>query len=450
MNRQEFIDKLFAGAKQAGIEECEAYFSSGEGFEVDVLDGAIKEYSVSESSGMCFRGIYQGKMGYASTEIEDEEAIDMLIEGVKTNALLLETDDGESIFEGSESYPEVECFDEKVTQISAQQKIADAIELEKLTKAADPRVNRVEGCGVQTGTGCVRIVNSKGLDISRVSAGYGAVVAPVVVDEGKVNFSFAMKASRHPGDIDIRELAQKSVKKAVEGLGAVSIPSGSYKCVLQNDMAGTLLATFAGVFSGESARKGMSLLKGREGETIASPCVTLTDDPLLKDGLASAPFDAEGVARSRHDIIRDGVFETLLHNRVTAKELGKATTANAAKSGYAGKVTVAPSNLFIQPSDKTPEDIINEVGEGVLITSLMGMHSGANPISGDFSLGAKGFMIKDGKKAFPVEQITIAGNFFEILKNIRAVANDLEMNRPGQSCIASPALYIGEISIAGK
>ena len=446
MNRREFIDKLFEKAAACGIQECEAFFSSGESFEVDVLDGAIKEYSVSDSSGVCFRGLYNGRMGYASTQIEDEEAIEMLTEGVKNNASLLETDDGESIFEGSAAYPQVNTYDEAVTQIPASEKIALSLELEKLVKSLDARVQRVEGCGVNSFCGETRIVNSKGLDVSCKRANYTAGVAPVVSENGKVNFSFAHKFARHPGDIDIREVAEKSVKRALDGLNARTIPSGQYKCILRNDMAGALLATFAGVFSGESARKGMSLLKGREGEIIASECVTLTDDPLLDGAPASAPFDSEGVACFTKDIIKNGKFITLLHNRVTAKEAGTVTTANASKGGLAGKVSVAPSNLFINASDKTPDDLYAEAGDGLLITSLMGMHSGANPISGDFSLGAKGFRIEDGKIAYPVEQITVAGNFFEILKNVRTVANDLELDR----AIASPSLYIGEISVAGK
>ena len=450
MNRQQFIEKLFAGAKSAGIEECEAYFSSGESFDVDILDGAIREYSVANRSGMCFRGVYAGKMGYASTEIEDEEAIEMLIEGVKNNALLLGTDDRESIFEGSESYPEVTGWDEKITQIPASEKIATSIELEKKVKALSEKVARVEGCGVSTAVNEVRIVNSKGLDISSRSTLYGAAVAPIVLDGEKPNFGFDLKFSRRADEVDIDEIARNAVDKALEGLGAVSIPSGSYKCVFRNDMASTLLGTFAGVFSAESARKGMSLLKGREGEVIAAECVTITDDPLLDGGLASSSFDAEGVARFTKDVVKDGKFLTLLHNRLTALEMGKQTTANAAKGGYAGKVTVAPSNFFIQPGDKTPEEIFEEIGEGVFITSLMGMHSGANPISGDFSLGAKGIMIKDGKKAFPVEQITVAGNFFDILKDIKTVGSDLKFAHPGSSCIGAPALYVGEISVAGK
>ena len=450
MNRQLFIDALFEKAKNAGISECEAYFASGSSFDVDVLEGEIKEYSVSSSSGMCFRGIFNGKMGYASTQIEDEEAIDMLVKGVIENACLMETDDNETIFEGSASYPKVNTYDESVNAISAGEKIDMSFKMEKLVKAQSDLVLRLDGCGVSSSLSETRIVNSKGLDISRSSTLFGAVAAPVVKDGEGANFGFSMKFSHHPQDIDIEKIAVKSVQNALEGLGAVSIPGGMYKCVFRNDMASTLLATFAGVFSGEAARKGMSLLKGREGEMIASEAVTLTDDPLLKGGLASKPFDAEGMATFKKDIIKNGRFETLLHNRLTAEKLGKTSTANAAKAGYAGKVVVAPTNLYIEPSQKTPEDLYREVGDGVLITSLMGMHSGANAITGDFSLGAKGFKIENGRLSYPIEQITVAANFFEILKNIVSVANDLEFDRPGGSCIGSPALYVGEISVAGK
>ncbi|MBQ3669758.1 MAG: TldD/PmbA family protein [Clostridia bacterium] len=450
MTRQEFIDRLFEGAKKAGIEECEAYFVNSDSFDVDILDQNINTYSVSESGGMCFRGIYAGKMGYASTEIEDEEAIDMLINGVKNNASILDTEDGESIFEGSESYPNVNTYDEETASVPASEKVAQAMELERLVKAVSDKVLRVDGCGVTSGASSVRIVNSKGLDVSHTSTVYGAAVAPIVSDGGAPSFAFELKFSHNHKDVDIRQVAEAAANKALESLGAVSIPSGTYKCVLRNDMAATLLGTFAGVFSGESARKGMSLLRGREGEKIASDALTLTDDPLYEGGFATRPFDAEGVACFTKDVIKDGVFNTLLHNRETAAALNRKTTANAAKQGYAGKVTVAPTNLFIRPSDISPEKLLEQMGEGVMITSLMGMHSGANPISGDFSLGAKGFMIKDGKKAFPIEQITIAGNFYDILKNIRAVASDLKFGHPGQSSIGAPAVYIGEISVAGK
>lgn len=449
MKLNDFTSRLFEKAKAAGITEYELYYTSGDNFDVDVLEGAIHEYSVSSSMGACFRGIFAGHMGYASTEVMDEEAVDLLIEGVKNNASILESSDDETIFEGSASYPEVALYNEKIDALTAADKIALSKEMENLAKAADKRVERVDGCGFSSGSNVTRILNSKGLDITKKSNRIGAFVAPIVSEDGKVNYGVGMKFSRDPADIDIKELAKKGVEKAVAGLGAQSVPSGSYNIIFRNDMAITLLSTFAGVFSGESAKKGLSLLKGREGETIAAPCVTIVDDPLREGGLASTPFDCEGVACFTKEVISGGVLKTLLHNRTTAKALGKETTGNAAKAGYAGSVTVAPTNFFIKPSDKSFDEVLKEAGDGILITYLMGMHSGANPISGDFSLGAKGFLIENGKIGRPVEQITVAGNFYEVLKSIVSVADDLDFGHPGMSCIGSPAVFAGKMSVAG-
>ena len=449
MNTEQFIKVLFARALESGITECEAYCTSGEGFSVDVLDGAIKEYAVSGSDGLCLRGLYKGSMGYASTEVMDEDAIELLIDGVKSSAELIESDDNETLFEGSASYPEVKTGTKESADLPASEKIRLSIALEEKVKALDPRVKRVEGCGFESVSSTLRIVNTKGLDLSSSKALIGAYVAPIVIEDGKTNFSFDMKFSGSKADIDLDKMAAKAVNEAVAGLGASSIPSGEYRCVLRYDTAATLLSTFAGVFSGESARKGMSLLKGKEGTDIASPVVTLIDDPLLEGGFATRAFDCEGVASSTHNIIENGRLVTLLHNRTTARLLGCETTGNAAKAGFTGKVQVAPSNFFIKPSATAFDELISAVGNGIMITSLMGMHSGANGITGDFSLGAKGYMIENGRLGKPIEQITIAANFFDVLKQIRAVADDLTFARPGSSSIGCPTIDIGLIKVAG-
>jgi len=448
VNTDKFIEQLFAAAKAAGIGDCEAYMTSGESFEVDILEGAIKEYNVSVSCGLCFRGIYGGKMGYASTQIMDEEAIELLIEGVKGNAELIETDDGESIYEGDTDYPEMDFWNTETVAIPASEKIALSLELEKKVKALDPRVKRVEGCGISSSTGVTRIVNSKGMDVSMRRARIGAGVAPIVEEDGKSNFGFAVRNDYSMQSINIDEIAEKAVTEAVSGLGAESIPSGSYRCVLRRDIAGHVLSTFSGVFSGEAARKGISLLRGREGEIIASDVITLIDDPLLEGGPASRPFDSEGVKCFTKYVIENGRLMTLLHNRKTAALMGIKSTGNASKAGYTAKVDIAPTNFYIKPSEKSFDELLEEVGDGIMITSLMGLHSGANGISGDFSLGAKGFEIKGGKLVRPIEQFTVAGNFFDILKNTVAVANDIDFAAAGSICC--PSMYIGEIKVAGK
>jgi PmbA protein len=210
-----------------------------------------------------------------------------------------------------------------------------------------------------------------------------------------------------------------------------------------------LLATFYGVLSADAAQKGLSLLKGRENSEIAMQSVTVLDDPHLPRGLASTPFDAEGVATSRRAIVERGVLTTLLHNLKTAKKQGVQTTGNASKGSYASPVGVAPTNLYIEPSTVTFDDMLGKLGEGVLITDLTGLHSGTNPISGEFSLGAKGYMVENGAITKPVNQITVAGNFFEALKRVEAVGSDLLFGFPGPSYCGSPALLVSELSVGG-
>ena len=210
-----------------------------------------------------------------------------------------------------------------------------------------------------------------------------------------------------------------------------------------------MLQTFEGVFSAESAQKGISQLKGREGERIAAECVTLMDDPFLSDSLASRPFDGEGVAAKAKAVVENGVLTTLLHNLKTAHKQGVASTGNAARS-YASTVGVAPSNFYFKPGAQTQEALLERMGEGLMLTDVTGLHAGANPISGDFSLSAKGFRVRGGRKAEAVNQITVAGNFYRLLESVVAVGSDLEFGFPGGSRFGSPSLLVSELAVAGK
>ena len=247
-------------------------------------------------------------------------------------------------------------------------------------------------------------------------------------------------------ELDPDAVAAKAAEEAVSHLHGESVPSGTYRVALDRDAMGDLLSTFCGVFSAENVQQKLSLLGGKEGTVIASPAVTLVDDPLLPGGLATCPFDAEGTAAYTKDVIREGILTTLLHDRKTARKQGVRSTGNASRGGYSGPVHVGPSNLFLKPGSLSPEQLLKDLGDGLLITEVTGLHAGANPISGDFSLLSKGFLLKDGVRVKPVEQITIAGNFYTLLKSIRAVANDLRFDT---SSIACPTVDAGEMTVSG-
>lgn len=451
MTLNEFKDSLFARAQQEGFSEYEIYYVNGDSFKVTVYEKEIDQYSVNTTIGLSFRGLYNGKMGYAYTEVLDGDAIELLVENAKSNAIAIENDDIEIIYGEKGSYAEVKGFHEELANIGADSKIKLALELEARTYAQDERVQTVEYCVVQSGQGETRIINSKGLDLSYRSNEIFSYVVPVVEADGKKNTAAAYKGTYNFQDIDPEELAKEAVDNALAYLGAEPADSGKYRVALRNDIAADFLDTFAGVFSADNAQKGLSLLKGKVGTKIASDKVTLIDDPLLEDGLTSAPFDSEGVPTYTKEVIREGRLETLLHNLKTALKDGVKTTGNASKASYASPVGVSPANFYIKPGEKDRDTLLAEMGDGLLITELQGMHSGANGVSGDFSLAAKGFLIEGGKVVRPVEQITVAGNFFKVLEDIVEVGSDLRFGLPsGGGCFGSPTLLIRELSVAGK
>ena len=454
MTIDQFIQALLDEALKEGISAAEIYLSSGERFRAMCVHGQIANYTVNATRGLSLRGLYQGKMGYAATEAFDEDAVFQLVQAVKESAELTEDEDIQEIYPGDQEYPKVENYQPALDEIPESRKLDLIQEIEKKALAMDHRITALNYNMISTSSGETRIVNriistgkGNGLDLRYKDNTAVCYVSATAKEGDRISTGSSFKVTRNFEDFDAEALARDAVEEALFMLKAAPIPSGTYRAVIDAKCMPDLLGVFAGVFSAESAQKGMSLLAGKEGEMIASEIVTLMDDPLLPGGLASQPFDDEGVATKTKAVIENGKLTTLLHNLKTARKAGVKTTGNASKAGYAGAVNVSPSNFYLAPGKKTKEELISDLGDGLVITEVSGLHAGANPISGDFSLIAQGYTVKDGKKDQPVEQITVAGNFYQLLKNIRAVGSDLTF--PG-SAIGSPSVDVGEIAVAGK
>lgn len=453
MDRNEFISRLFERAAQRAGQnrpDSEAYYSAGSSFEVQVRQGEILQYNVADSVGLGFRMLNNGRMGYASTQILDDAAIDLLVEGAMENAALIESEDEQFLFAGSETYPSLELYNPGLEKLDAARKIEMALELERLTLAQDARVQQVEDCCIFSSSGESWMVNTRGLNVTSRDNLLGGYVVAIAREGDQVNTGMKMFAAMDPAEIDLQAVAAAAAQEALDGLNAAPVPSGTYRVVLRSDVAATMLATFSGIFSAESAQRGLSRLKGREGESIAAGCVSIIDNPHLAGSASSTPFDGEGVATRVKRVVDQGRLNTLLHNLKTAHKQGVETTANASRASYAATVGVAPSNFYFEPSSHTLAQLLADAGDGLLITNLMGMHSGANSITGDFSLAARGFRIRAGQLAEPVAQITIAGNFYALLQAVEAVGDDLEFRFPGASRFGSPSLLISSLSIAGS
>lgn len=442
-----FVKELFSKAQEEGFSEYEVYYVDRESLSISVYKEEVEKYNLNNSAGLSFRGKFGDRIGYSYTEILDEDAIGMLVKKAKENVLAIENNDIQFIYEGDKEYKEISTYHEELEDIPADKLINIAISMEKEAKKYCNKVESFSGCSVSYSSGKYGIINSKGLNLSNKSNLLTAYVVPIVKDLDKMYDGCGYVVAKSLNDVKPDKIAKMGVDEALSKIGGTSIASGNYKVIINNEAMVSLLSTFAGIFSGDAVQKGLSLLKDKEGEIIATDIVNLVDDPHLEDGLASASFDDEGVATLKTYLIKNGKLNSLLHNLKTANKAGVKSTGNGFKSSYASPISVSPTNFYIEPGINSLEEMTKKINKGLIITDFAGLHSGANSITGDFSLAAKGFYIEDGIKTHPVEQITVAGNFFTLLNNIEEIGSDLKFP---MSSVGSPSIVIKELSIAGE
>ena len=449
MKYEEFKKRVIEAAEAEGLKDYELYYRSSEDMTVGTFRHEVNNFSSSTEGGVCFRTLTGGQMGYASTEdLSESEAVE-IVRRAKANAAVLESAEEQFLGEAGGVYEQPE---RKAMELpTTEEMVRTALLGQDAAYAADQRVIDGTSSEVIRSTQRIAIYNSRGLDLQQENSAVVFLSAPVVSDGKEMNNTYEI----HPGalsELDIQEVVGKAVESAVRKLGADVAPTGAYPVIFAPKAMAGLLATFSSAFSAEAAPKGLSLLGGKEGQVIASEKVTLTDDPFYAESLMPMPFDAEGMPTRKKNVIEKGVFTTLLHNLKTAAVAGVRTTGNASKSGYAGTVGVSPFTLLLVPGDLTEEELLAKAGNGVWIDSLQGMHAGANPISGDFSLQSGGFMIENGQKTKPVKAFTVAGNFYELLKNVEALSDKAETGGfgAGITSFAAPAVLVGGLSVAGK
>lgn len=444
MEMKQFQEGVLAAAKEAGFEESELYYEHATSFSCKVFEGDIDSYETSEEAGVGFRGRYEGKMGYAYTEKIEASSVHYLIEQAKENANILDEDDGTRIFAGSDAYNTFTYYESGLHEVSTEEKIAFIQSVEEKVLAYDPRITSVNYCAYQDFSNEKQLANDKGLSLAEKQNGLVVFVSAVAKDNGEIKSASKFELSRNFSQLNADKIAKEAAEEALSQLGGQVIPSKKYPVIMRYDASASLLGTFTPIFSAENTQKNQSLLKDKVGEMIASSVYTVVDDPYHPDSLWGTNFDGEGVATKKQTIIEQGRLNTLFHNRKTAKKDGVKTTGHAKKSSYKGTLSVGPINLYIEPGEKTCDELIKPVDEGVLITDLAGLHSGVNPISGDFSVAASGFYIENGQIAEPIKQMTLAGNYYDYLQSIEEVGSDLQFAPGGYG---SPSLRIKELSV---
>ena len=448
MTFQEFKNLVIAACEAAGITEYELYYQMGESTSVDTFQHAINEFSSARDGGVCFRCIVGGKMGYASTENLSAEQAKAIVARAADNAAVLESEEQVFLGEGGQEHDALNTT--PYDRPSTEELISTALAAAEKLYAADPLA--VDGCQVQ----CLResseiaICNSKGLDLHYANNISGLVAVGVVSDGKEMTDNYEIKLGQLSA-IDTDALAKDAVAGAKIKLGGDVAPTGTYPVVFDPDAMSSLLAIYSSIFSSENAQKGLSKMAGKEGQVVAAPCVTLVDDPFHPESPMPIPFDAEGSPTRKKNVIENGVLNTLLYNLKTANQAGTVTTGNASKAGYNASVGIRPFTMYLAPGDLTEEQLLAKAGNGVFINSLGGLHAGANPISGDFSLQSAGFLIENGQKTTPVKSFTVAGNFYDLLKNITALSDKAELpSATGKTAFGSPLVLVEGLSVAGK
>jgi len=445
MEINNFIDILFKKAEERCIENFEIYYTSSKSSSIKVFNQEVDSYSDSNSQGISFRLIEKGKMGYSYTESISEKEIDFLINEALENAAIIENDDIEEIYKGEEEYKELELYNPDLETVSIGDKISLLMNTEKITKELDSKIKRVNYCVFGNGSSTRIIKNSKGLNLSEKGNSAYVYVSVVAEDNGITKSGSGFKVSNDFSLFDADTVAKDAVEDAVSKLNPVSIESKQYKVIIKNKAFASMLGAFTGIFSSDNVQKGVSKLKEKLGTSIASSKVNLIDNPHMKNGMASSSFDAEGVPTKYKEIVKNGILTSYLYNLKTAKKDGVKSTGNASKGGYKGTLGISPSNFYMKEGENTFNELLESIDNGVLITSLSGLHSGLNSISGDFSLASEGFVISEGEISSSLKQITVSGNFFELLKEINLLGDDLNF---GLSPVGAPSVLISNLNIS--
>ena len=437
-------DKFFELAKAAGIEEAELYVSSSYALSFSLFHGEVDNYSLENGSVYVARGIINGKFGAASCDVYNAQKAKYLVDEIVANAKIIENDDPAIIFKGSEKYKKVNTFNKELGNVSIDVKMEKLHALEKRIKELDPRVIEVPGVEYSESAESVTLMNSHGLKLTQKSNYFVYVGQALAKQDEQVKSGYAVFLDNDYSKLDIEALAQRIVNNTVEQLGGEACESNNYKAVLDRDVVSSLMKVFIGHADAEEVQKNSSLFLGKLGQKVASKKVTIEDKPLAKSVFARW-FDDEGVATNNKAIVKNGVLQTYLYNLTTASKAGVQSTGNGFKAG--SKIGTSTTYLCLKPGKKSLEELFQEVGNGVYITGVSGLHAGLNPQSGNFSLQAEGFLIKDGKKDRALDIITVSGNLMKLFADILEVGNDVKVTTGGTQV---ESVLVKTIGVGGK
>ncbi len=445
LNERDLVAAAVEDAKRYGADLADAFFSQNHELVIEVRNGEVENLKVARESGIGIRLIKEGRLGFAYTSDLGLDSIRETVRAALANARIGSPDLNNVFPAPPEAYPEMELEDRRLQEVPLEEKIRLAQEIEKSGRGYDSRVRITEQASYQESQYHVTIANSLGILASYRGSLCGGYASLVAGDDGDQQTGFGLYFTRKFDELDPEAIGREATFKAVRMLGARRLETRRTAVVFDPYVVTNFLGLIASALSADAVQKGRSLFAGKVGQKVAAEGVTVIDDGTIPKGLMSSPFDGEGVPSQRTFLIKKGTLRGFLHNSYTAARDGVPSTGNAARSSYKSPPEVGTTNFYLAPGEKDPQDIIKNTESGLYLTEVMGMHT-ANPVSGDFSVGAAGIWIERGELTTPVRGMVIAGNILELLENIDLIGKDLRFFIG----TGAPTIRVAGLTVSGQ
>lgn len=432
-------------AQRNGADMVEAYLARGEETVVEVRNKEVENLKIAREEGMGIRIIKGKTLGFAYTSDLTWDSIKKAITDALANARAASEDPYNVLPEPSPAYPNLVLEDPVLKNVSIEKKIEIAKRIEESGWSCDRRIQITERTCYEEAHYQVTIANSKGVLVSSSGSHCGGYAIFVAGEDGDQQTGFDLQFTRNFGELDPERIGKGAAYKAVRMLGARRLGTKHVPVVFEPYVVTEFLGMLASALGADAVLKGRSLFAGKAGERVAAPGVTIVDDGTLPGGLASAPFDGEGVPSQRTVLISGGRLQGYLHNAYTGAKEGVLSTGNAVRGSFSTTPELGSTNFYLMPGDVEPSEIIRKTENGLYLTEVMGMHT-ANPISGDFSVGAAGIWIEGGELTTPVRGMVIAGNILELLGRIDLIGSDLQFFT-GKG---APTIRVAGLTVSGE
>lgn len=450
----EMLSDIASLAIRHGATDAEVVGLSGSEFSVEVRLGEVEKVHEANSQGIGLRVLFNGRQASCSTSETTRAAIEELVSTAVEMARFTSVDEAallptrEEIATGVATAgaldPEsLQLSDPEIIRLPTEKKIEMARSTEDAARSADRRIVNSEGASCSTTRSQVILVNSAGFAGEYEGTVCSLVTAPIARDGEQMQVGYWGDRRRSLSALDNAEvIGREAARRALRKLGGRKVATQSVPIVFESGATEDLLGDLFDAVSGGSIFRRASFLVGKLGEKIASPLLNILDDGIIPRALGSRPFDAEGIPTRKTVVVENGVLKNYLLNTYTARKLNLHSTGNAVR-GLTGAPTVGMGNFYIAPGESSPTDIIKSIGSGFYVTEMIGF--GSNTVTGDYSRGATGWWIERGELAFPVEEVTIAGNLREMLLGIEMIGNDLQF----RGRIAAPTILIDRMMVSG-